>query len=181
MRSKTLQVVLMIASSRLRLLCGQLRPLATPPNVTAAAATAVAVFSVDSHHAAVASATAGAGSTPGLDDLGFEYRVEYTALSPDGVHRIHHADSGTRVTPDNLKAFAGDDYDDLGQAATRYVHEQMLAELEMRWVPLPGAGARGNAVLASPDLASNEGTLLVLMPGSGAPSPYNQLQYNTMY
>ena len=118
---------------------------------------------------------AGAGST-GLADLGFEYRVEYATQPSDGVHRLHHVESGTRITPENLKAFAGDEYNDLGQAATRYVHEQMLAELEVRWVPLPGAGAIGNAVLASPDLATNEGTLLVLMPGSGAFSIQDSLR-----
>jgi pimeloyl-ACP methyl ester carboxylesterase len=89
-------------------------------------------------------------------------------VSPDGVHRIHHAESGTRITTDNLKGFTGGDYNDLGQAATRFAHERMRTELAMRWVPLPGLAAVGNAVLASPDLAVNEETLLVLMPGSGS-------------
>jgi hypothetical protein len=134
----------------------------------AAAAAAAAVAAV-TKEGVVASATAGSHTAPSLEDLGFQYQVEYPMVTPEGVHRIHHVESGTRITLDNLKAFVpGGDYNDLGQAATRYVHEIMQRELEMQWVPVPGTGALGNVVLASPDLPTNDDTLLVLMPGSGS-------------
>jgi hypothetical protein len=153
----------MLAANRLRGLCRHLRC-----GTAGAAAAAAAAAAVAAAAAGVAAATAG-GTAASLEALGFEYRLEYPMVSPDGVHRIHHAETGTRITTSNLQAFTGGDYNDLGQAATRYAHERMLLpELGMRWAPLPGAGAAGNAVLASPDLETNDETLLVLMPGSGS-------------
>lgn len=96
-----------------------------------------------------------------LAALGFEYR-----RTVNGNRSIFHSASNTQITASNWPAFTKNDYNDLGQAATAYIHTLMTRELNLRWLELPGS--TGNHVLASPDLETNTDTLLVLIPGSGS-------------
>jgi hypothetical protein len=107
-----------------------------------------------------------------LRHYGFEYRA-----CDDGLTRLHHIASGTRLMEKNWRIFTGGDYAHLADGAMQYFHALCCTSVEeggvgMRWRQLePPAnappGAPTGKVIETPDLETNTRALLVIIPGTG--------------
>ncbi|KAG8467637.1 hypothetical protein KFE25_006689 [Diacronema lutheri] len=108
-----------------------------------------------------------------LLEYGFEYRT-----CDDGLVRLHHLRTGTRLNAHNWQLFAGGDYGHLADAAQDHFHAlchlpRAEGGFDMRWWSLaPPSGAPPDAptgkVLATADLERNSTGLLVVVPGTGS-------------